>query len=625
MARRLVVAALAGLLVAPAAAQEPEKLEPVVVTATKLEAAPETLGAAVTVIPGEELRAYHYQDLADVLRRVPGLDVQRSGTLGKLTSVRIRGAGPAQIQVLVDGVRVKSPTTGQFDFSDLALENIERIEIVRGPQSTLYGADAIGGVVHVITRRGRGRPSGTLHVEAGTRETFRQRLTVGGAVGPFDFSLGALNQEAGGWLPNDDSEQRAASVRLGLALPREGRLSLAARYSKSAIDLPVDHVIPERPFFVRDPDAQQQSEQSTVSLQWDQKPVPWYEVHVRVGQMWNNLGFQDPLTPGLDDAATVSQINTRRREVELLQSVHVGRWTTATLGLEHRDEWAQNRGTFFEEVVTRALFVQDELRLFDRLFVTGGVRVEDHETFGTETTPRVSLALLVRETGTRLRGGWGEGFRAPTLNDLFFPGFANPTLKPERSESWDVGLDQRLWRDRLRLGLTYFDNRFENLIQIQFDPALCPPGNPFGCPLNVGRARTRGLEATAEADVLDTLLLSLAYTFTDARDLDLDRPLRRVPRHRWALGLSWDPTPRLNLFAQASVVSSQFESEGFPRNEGHHRVDVGGTWRLTERRGAFPALDLTWRVQNLTDQRYFEVLGFRAPGISVLAGLRATY
>jgi vitamin B12 transporter len=621
-----VVAVLLSLIAESAAAQAPgpegappspevRPVEPVVVTATKLETPVEQLGASVTVITGEELEAHHYQDVADALRRVPGLDVQRAGTAGKLTSLRIRGANPQQIQVLVDGLRVKSPSAGTFDFAEVLIEGIERIEVVRGPQATLYGADAIGGVVNIITRRGRGRPTPALSVEAGTRGTHRQRLSIDGSWQWLDYAFSAFNFGTDGQFPNDASVQRGASGRLGVTLPHDGHVSLTLRHARTEVELPVDRVIATPPFFVLDPDAFQETAQTTLGLAWTQRPVPWYELQLRFGHFWHDLTFVDgPLPPG--DFPFRSRIDNRRREVELINAFHAGRWNTLSVGIEHREEFARSHGDFSTAVTTWGGFIHDELRLFDRLFLSGGVRVEDHEVFGTEATPRAGVAYLVRETGTKLRGSWGRGFRAPTLNDLFFPGASNPDLRPERSESWEAGVDQRLWRDRLRLGLAYFRNDFRDLIQ--FDLGTFQPQN-------IARARAQGIEVTAEADVLDTLLVTLAYTLTDTEDLDTGLPLRRFARHRWTLGLAWDPLPRVNVFLQTHVVSSQFEGPVLGRNPGHHRIDVGGSYRAVERRGAIPAVDVTLRVNNVTDQRYFEVFGFQAPGVTVLAGARASY
>ncbi len=613
-------------------AQEARRLEPVVVTATKIETPQEELGATVTVITEDDLKTYHYESVGDALRQVPGIEIQRSGSLGKLTDMRIRGSSTSQVQVLVDGVRVKPPTIGTVDLSDLSIDQIERIEIVRGPQSTIYGADAIGGVVHIITKRGQGPFSATASSEAGNYDTLRHRLGFGGSYGLLDYAMTGSWLESNGQFKNDNSDQRAVTARVGLALPANGRLSLSARYNRTFNGLPVDTTIPTSPFFLLDPDTTQLSETTIVSLQWTQRPVPWYELSLRFGQLWSHLGFQDLFTPGdvaagnFDAFDSRSHINPRRREAELINSFHLGKWNTLSVGLEHRREEGQSlltgvlapddRVAFTKKIDVGSVFIQDELRLFDRVFLSGGRRVEDNNAFGSATTHRAGVAVVVRETGTKLRGTWGEGFRAPTIFDLFFPGGSNPKLKPERSESWDAGVDQKLWRNRIRLGATYFENKFSDLIQ--FDLVTFQPEN-------VAKARTEGVEFASAVDILDNLFFTGNYTYTNSKNLNTGQPLRRVIPHRYNFGVTWDPIRALSLFTQVNVVSGQFEREGFPRNPGYHRIDVGGTYRLAEKRGPFPGLDLIARVNNATDARIFEAFGFRALGINALAGLQARY
>jgi vitamin B12 transporter len=249
------------------------------------------------------------------------------------------------------------------------------------------------------------------------------------------------------------------------------------------------------------------------------------------------------------------------------------------------------------------------------------VRVEDNSDFGQVTTERGSAAYVVKEWGTRLRGSAGSGFRAPTFNDLFFPGFSNPGLEPEDSFSWDVGVDQTLWQKRLRLSLTYFHNKFTN----QIFCCLPLPGPPFATTANIGRSRSAGIELAAEAELLDTLVAAVNYTYTDSENLLTDRPLPGEPRHRWNIRLTWNPVPRLSLFGEVQIVSSQFEPLGEVYNSGYTRVDIGGTYRLVNRYAFLKSLDLTARIQNLLNEQYAEVRGFPALGIQALVGLRASF
>ena len=617
MSRRMpwVVVVLALALAAGAVSAEPRNLDPLVVSATKTETPQARLGAAVTVVTEEEIREKNYITLDEVLRRVPGVDVQRSGGLGKTTAIRIRGAGAQQVQVMIDGMRVKSPTLGITELSDIPIDAIERIEVVRGPQSTLHGADAIGGVVNIITKKGQGPPTGTVRLEGGSFETYREQAAVSGSWKAFSYSLSGSHYDTRGYLKNDDATQSALAARFDFDFPWAGTLTLTGRHSRTDTDLPIFSTNPT----VFDPNAQQQSETNLYSLAYAQKVTEWWDSRLRYGQWWNSAGFQNAPPPGI--FTTNSQIDTRRREFEWVNTVRTGPWNTITFGAEHRNEAGYSRHTFREEINVVSGFAQDELRLFERVILGGGLRYEDNDVFGSALTGRASIAVLFKETGTKIRAAWGEGFRAPTINDLFFPGFGNPDLKPERSVSYEVGADQRLWDDRVRFGVTLFRNQFRDLIQI-----VQAPGTFLFFPENVGRAITEGVEAYADVDPVDWLTLYANYTFTETEDIATHKPLRRFPRHRWNTGavFTWD---KLRAFAEAVVATKQFESETGIRsyNPGYYRIDLGFSYQIWGRLGIMERAELIARFNNVTDQRYEEVLGFPAPPFNALVGLRVTF
>jgi vitamin B12 transporter len=604
---------------------EAKNVDPVVITATKVETPVSETGAAVTVIPGEDFKTYHYATVGDALRRVPGVDVRQSGSFGKTTAISIRGANPSQVQVLVDGVRVKSPTLGQAELVDIAPDLIERIEVVRGPQSTLYGADAIGGVVNIITKKGQGKVAqGSIEEQAGNYGTWINRGTGYGQWKILDYSFAGSYAESNGQFRNDAADQKALSGRVGLTLPYDSSVSFIARWNRTDTDLPVKFVccgpLPIQPII--DVNQQQQSETLVLSLEGRTRPVPWWESRARISRYENSQGFQDPVDPGFEDSdfPSFAQINVERREAEWINSFHIGKWSTSTIGLEYRHEEGESRHTFESQTHTKSVFFEQQLRFFERLFLTGGVRVDDHSTFGTHVTPRGSLAFLIKETGTRIRGGAGSGFRAPTLNDLFFPNFSNPSLKPETSFSWEVGADQTLWGERIRLGVTVFRTDFDDLIRFVPIDAF-----PFVAAVNIARARSSGLEFTGEVDLLKNLVASVNYTYTDTEDLSTDRWLPREPQHRWNIGVIWEPIRRLQLFTQINVGTRQFESEEVGYNRGHTRIDVGGTFRLLDKYGILQALDLTARVNNILNEGYAEVRGFPALGTAFLLGARASF
>ncbi|HEX6079704.1 MAG TPA: TonB-dependent receptor [Methylomirabilota bacterium] len=625
---------LALFLAAPAVAagqekpeQKPEQrvVEPVVVTATKVETPSEQIGASISVVNGDDFQTYRYPSVDEALRNVPGVEIRRSGSYGKTSSITIRGANANQVQVLVDGVRVKSPTLGQVDLSDLSPDLIERIEIIRGGQSTLYGADAVGGVVNIITRKGSGDPiQATVQQEVGNYDTLASRATVSGAYKILNYALSASHFESNGQFKNDNTDSNALSARVGATLPLDTSLDFIFRYNKNDVGVPVKGVFPgPQPIVpIINPNARQQSETTIYSLQGKTRPVEWWQTQGRLSRYENSQGFQDPADPGVDfDFQAFSQVNVARKEAEWVNSFFLGKWSTSSVGLEYRREEGENKGVFRAATETNSVFFEQQLRFFDRLFITGGFRVEDNRMFGTTTTERGSVAFVIKETGTRLHGSAGTGFRAPTFNDLFFPDFGNPNLQPEKSLSYDAGVDQKLWKDRVRLGLTYFQNDFRSLITC----CVALPTAPFGGPVNVGRARSAGIEFVSEVDLRPNLVANLNYTYTDSENLATDRPLPREPRHRWNIGVTWEPIARLSLFTQVYVQSEQFETFGEVYNSGYTRVDIGGTWRMLERLGWLKKLEMTARISNLLNEGYSEVRGFPALGINALVGLRASF
>jgi vitamin B12 transporter len=606
---------------APGAAPEIRRSEPVVVTATREEEPLEQVGASVTVVPEEAMRAQEQRAVEETLRAVPGVEVQRSGSLGKLSTLRIRGANPTQVQVLVDGVRVKSLTSGDFDFADLTLDGVERIEVLRGPQSTLYGADAIGGVVNVITRRGGGPPSAFLDVEAGNYDTYRERIGASGGAGPWAFSLGVSRVDFGGQFRNDGHDLTSANARLAYALPNRGELALVGRFADGHRGIPFATTFPDA-----DPDREQDDRLWLLSFEWRQPWAAVWETRLRASAVDEALTFRD--RPDLAHPFGFrSDISTARREVDWYHLLTPVPWDTVTLGVEYRNEVGENKGAFRETVDSWALVAQNHLRLLERLFLTVGVRHDGNSAFEDRTTARAALSYLIRATDTRLKASWGQGFRAPTFNELFFPAFApcppfgNPRLRPEESESWDAGVEQHLWARRVRLGATFFRSDFTDLIET----ALVDAANFCFQAQNVGRARTQGVEVEASVAPVEGLLLALAYTHTDTEDRTTGRPLRRFAPNRLAATVTWEPWPGLTLSGEVLVSSSQFEAPGRPRNPGYTVVNAAASYRLPWRWRWLSSIVLHVKAANLLNEDYAEVAGFPALGTHVVAGVRATF
>ena len=463
-------------------------------TANRFETPTAEVGSSITVLDRADIERHQWSTVADALRAVPGLDVLRSGGAGQVTSVFMRGGSSSQVLVLLDGVRLNSATTGAFDFADLTTDTVERIEVVRGPQSTLYGSEATSGVISISTRR---PPSESFDVsgriEGGEDDHRRLELSAAGRLGAFDYRLSLADHHTDGVSAADARRgnpeldawsNTTASAHFGWQLGDAGdagRLDVDLRQTDS--DVEVDgFAFPAGP--VDDLDARNLREALTAGVTLQLTPTDRWTQTVHVGVSDDELRGEDPTNPFGEfviDSETV-QASTRTD----LRFGEEGREQTLSLGADWESREGGSVGTFSDDVEIVSVYVQDHVSL-GRLHLTLGARHDDHSQFGGETTWRAAFAFQASASG-RLHGSWGTGFKAPTLNDLFFPGFGNPDLVPETSEGVDLGYEHHWGNrrgDRWSLDLTGFDLDFENLIAFDFDTFL---------PQNIAAASSRGVE-----------------------------------------------------------------------------------------------------------------------------------
>ena len=416
------------------------------------------------------------------------------------------------------------------------------------------------------------------------------------------------------------------SGRIGVTLPFDSSLSFIYRYNKNDTGVPVKSVFPPpQPIVpIINPNAKQQTETTVMSLEAKTQPVEWWESRARVSAATRTT--RASRTPSIPASTSTSRSGPRwtwngaRPSGSTRSSSGSGARARSASATATRT--GDNKGVF-RTSQPRALGPRSSSSSASSTGSSSraAFRIEDDSVFGQATTGQGSVAFVIKETGTRLRGSAGTGFRAPTFNDLFFPDFGNPDLVPERSQTWDAGFDQNLWQNRVRLKFTWFATHFTNLITC----CVVLPTAPFGGPVNAGKARSKGVESSAEIDVLPNLVATFTYTYTDTDNLQTNRPIARIPRQAGSAGLTWEPIPRLSFFTQVYVVGSQFDSYGDVYNSGHTRVDAGGTYRILNQLGWLQSLELVARAQNILNEKYAEVRGFPALGANFLIGLRAGF
>ncbi|HXE56446.1 MAG TPA: TonB-dependent receptor [Gemmatimonadales bacterium] len=648
-----LVLMVGGLALRPAAgaAQAPAdsvELEEVVVTATRLPTSLDAVTAGVTVIPGEELRRRGVRFVADALRDVPGAAVVQGGSYGGVSSLFLRGGESDYVKVLVDGVPVNEPG-GAYDFANLTTDNVERIEIVRGPASVLYGADAVSGVVHVLTRRGAGRPALTAQVEGGTYGTVRWDAGFAGGGPTVDYSIGLARFTSDGiYAFNNTYRNTVASGRLRARPDALTDATLTLRYGDSRSSFPTD--------FAGVPSDSNQftfGNAFTVGIDAGRRLAPWLEARVSLAAHDADGGFDDrPDHPG-DNTGFGFQ---ERRFATLLRRSADGRVNLrpradlvvtagAQLELEDGRSFSESVSDFgggpdtsatsFEaDRRTLGYYAQAVYRPATGLALNLNGRVDDSDAFSTFVSWRAGAAYLL-PTGTRVRGAFGRGFRAPTFAELFANSpfeVGNPDLDPERATSWELGLEQHLMDDRLRLAATYFDQRFRDMIQYQG----AAPGEPNY--RNVAEAWARGVEVEAELALLGRRLTGAAsYTYLETEVTEdggtaspafaQGEALLRRPGHSARLGLTARPMGAVTLAANLTRVGSRADVDfaAFPARRltlpAYTIVDLAAEAELTAPIGRLPGFTLGGRVENLFDEDYQQVYGFKSRGRAVFVGV----
>jgi len=578
-----------------------------VITPTRTKQLLKDVGSSVSVITEKEIANSKSPLLLDVLRQTPGLEVTRVGPMGGGTSLFLRGASSAQTLVFVDGVRMNSPTSGGFDFANLTTDNIERVEILRGPQSTLYGSAAMGGVVNIITKKGAGDTKVTLGTEYGMRDTCRETINVSGGKEDFDYSIGGsylkthgISQASNG-SEKDGYENFTGSARLGWNFLKNGRVDTTIRGSHS--DYELDGYV----FGVGltdDPDRHVTTDEILFST----------KVSKTFFDLWTPsflFSVNDTELKGFDptDAQGEYRIPTRLWRFEHQSDFSLFENDTLTVGYEYETKKGKNEGVFdWETFWNNAVFAENQIKLFDALSLTAGIRRDDYSTFGNQVTYRTTASYNIEKIGTRFHSSWGTGFRAPSINELFYPYYGNPNLKPERSKGWDFGIGKEILKDKLTIDITYFKNDFDNLITA----AVQPDGSYLA--ENVAKAESEGIETVLTYKPFTKLSLTGTYTYTDTRDRDKDRQLPRRPRNRATLGINAQPLAKLNLNITGVMDTDRIDSDG-KEMDNYWTVNQVTRYDITKSMTAYV------RFENLFDYYYEEVPGYGSPGFTAYCGL----
>ncbi len=611
--------------------QASDKPLEVVVTANHYETPIEGVASSITVIGADELEAKQEYSVAEAIKGVNSVDVVQSGGPGSNVSVFMRGANSEHTLVLIDGVEANNPITPNrlFNMSGLSTDNIERIEVLRGPQSTLYGSDAMGGVINIITKKGEGAPTAFASAEAGSYASFIERAGVSGGDKLVNYSLGASRTDTQGISAadsrfgnseHDGYKNSSVSSRIGITPAENIGVQFFGRYYDAQSELDnsggfggddPNRLADDQAFFGR----------GELNLKWlDGK------LKQNIGFSYSGQWMEDNNDP--DEMHPLDMVRSRYdgdiHKVDLQNIYKPTESITFIGGLETQVESGNSRyhsesfygpydSDFSERsATTNSYYLQGDANYVERFYLTGGLRVDSHSKFGSEVTYRFGPAIVLKETGTKLSSTIGSGFKAPSLYQLYSI-YGSQDLEPEKSVGVDAGIEQALVKDFASAGVTYFHNTFDNLIT--FDP------NTF-IYSNVARARTDGIETYLNFDWCDDLSTKLSYTYTNTKNEDTGESLLRRPRNKFAGDISYKLAERASLTASINYIGASFDEDysTYPASRvrlgGYTTVDLAGSVDLTRSVSVFA------RIDNLFDRYYEQVFGYGSLGAAAYGGIK---
>ena len=610
------------------------EIEPIKVTATtKTPVLLKHVTEAVTVVTREDIENQKAHTVLEVLRNVPGADVVKSGSMGGTTSIFLRGGESDHTLVLIDGIEVNSTTTGSFNFADLTTDNIERIEILRGQQSTLYGSEAMGGVINIVTKKGKGKPELSISSESGTHETFIERTSLAGAFDRGNYSFIFSRTDSDGQFKNDDYKNSAFSGKVGFNIMEDIDWDLTLRYTETERGI-------QDGGFVTSPDLNRTNDRKEflISSLISHKIFDWWDHSLRFGVHDDEIKDTDPPDPSIHITGDTNRtiINTKVTSIDWQSNVYVpekfglSNIITVGLGAERKEgsndtpvpSWG-SAFSFDESFNEKSAFIQNQLIFKEMIFINAGVRVDDVSTFGTDINPKISGALMIEKTGTKIRGTFAKGFKAPSINELFYPNYGNRNLKPEQSKGYEAGIEQWLFSERVHGGATYFFNEFENLII-----AADPDGDGNYLATNVNEAETEGIELFLKLNPGWGFLLKASYTHQRTEDTKAQSvsELVRRPNDRLGLNINYNFKNRLNVNLDITDVGDRLDS-GNKKNPGYTKTDLAGSLILFENHPGLrlKRFEIFAKAENLLAEDYEEVLNYPAPGLVILGGCKITF
>jgi vitamin B12 transporter len=609
----------------------------IVVTASRIATPKKEIATSVTIITQQELQQTKKTYVLEALQEVLGLSILQSGPVGSSASVMLRGANSEHTLVMIDGVEVNDPITPSrtYDFSHLTVAGIERVEILRGPQSTLYGSDAMAGVINIITQNGQGKPRFHLSSLGGSYRTFSGAAGLTGSAAKLRYSFWASTQTSQGFsaanaalegnAEADGYKNLSLSARVGYKASDNIDLDFSARLidTKSDIDN-YGSAFGDDPNNIQTYDSlylKGHIRGLFLKNRWEQK-LTLSHVHSK-RETDNPFDDQHPFD------ADRSHYQSSLIKMDWQNSIFLNRSNTLTFGAEHQRELGESSyysesiwgpsTSFFPQKKTHltGFYFQDQIRIAEVFFLTAGLRLDSHSQSGRSTTYRIAPAFFIQQTNTKLKATYGTGFKSPSLYQLYAPAniwglIGNENLNPEETTSWDMGIEQEIWDGKIRLGGTYFSSRFENLIEYDYTLGY----------INIAKASSKGVEFFFEFAPAENITMSASYSRMVTKDQNTGEKLLRRPKDKLTANMNVRFLAKGCFVLSLTHIGTRDDLEWIDWISTRAQMNPFSLLNTVISWDILPNVQLYLRLDNILDQQYELIKGYGTPGISVFGGFK---
>ncbi len=605
--------------------EPPIQADPVVVTVSSQEIPLSETSASIIVLTRERIENSRTETVAELLRTVPFLNLSQAGGMGGLTTVTIRGGEPNFVLVMMDGIPMNDPTNilgGSFDFASMSTDNVDQIEIVRGPLSSLYGSEAMSGVINIISRPGTGPPQVSFRGLVGNFDAWEGAVASQGAINKFSYSLGASYFDIGEQVEKDNYSLGTFAFRSAVQFTKDKALNVTVRFQdKNSAGYPENSGGPIYSILriAKESDLRQR----IIGAEYTQNLKPWWSYDLTATFF---QALEDSTIPAILDSdppsfmaqpSIQSDTNYKETQFHFLNNWKIRNDFSASFGLEAEIEDGENNSIIadflpsdFALTRTTVAFSGEALYSSNSFNVNLGLRIDAPEDFDVEVSPRVGASYLFETSGTRIRSSWGEGFKLPSFFALGEPNVGNPDLRPETSQGFDVGVEQGLLKGKLQMSLTYFWNEYRDLID--FSPELFKL-------INRDLVKDQGVEFEANISASKGLQFNGYVSYLDAKILDSPEKLRDRPRWRSGIGFQWEPLSgsalRIDTVWVGERADFQLPVPQFDTAEAYSTTNLVFNQKLSRDFSAY------LRIDNLFNNKYQNFIGFPDPGFFARVGV----